>query len=213
MSVLESQCETFRPELTALLDGELPTDQAHAVRRHLQMCSDCRRESELLDRSWEMLGSLEQPSLERNLVSEVIGKIRSGEAEESVVIKAISAHPRSAGRVIGGVLLRCAAAAAVLVAALLLNIRFAGNNPAPTRDEEPAAVVPPSVEQVVPDEVKSNNIDELKRVFVGRPAFFNYENNDPSSVFPAVVGMEADKMMKMMKDQNIVPEDGIELNQ
>jgi anti-sigma factor RsiW len=218
MSVHESQCETFRPELTALLDGELPADQAHAVRRHVQCCEVCRRESGLLERSWDMLGSLEQPRLERSLLTDIMGKIRTGEAEESKVLKAIKSHPAGAGRVIWGVLARCAAAAAVLVIALLLNSRFAGQAPtADTSEPSPSAdIVPPAPERVVDPELKGENIDELKRMFVNRPAFFNNDGSEQSSVFPAVVGMEAEKMMKMMmmKDQNTIPEDGgSELNQ
>ncbi len=41
---MKSACQTTRPLLSALRDGELPEERASLLREHLESCDDCRQE-------------------------------------------------------------------------------------------------------------------------------------------------------------------------
>jgi len=43
-----NDCEKFQPLIAGLIDGELTTDEATDLNRHLTRCSDCREEHEKL---------------------------------------------------------------------------------------------------------------------------------------------------------------------
>jgi len=203
MSATVSQCETFRPELVAFLDGELPPAQNHAVRTHLKACCSCRRESESLTRVWGSLETLATPRLQRDLVGSVMARLR----QEAPVARVAAAAPVptipqrwSTSRLVFNVFGKCAAAAAVFAGALLLNLAVSDRPTAPVDEvatpvTTPApGVTPPSSQEILPQV----NVDELRARFFTTQTHYNYENQEQSPLLPAVMVMGESNGMKMM---------------
>jgi hypothetical protein len=140
MSVQDSQCDTFRPDLTALLDGELPAAHAHAVRQHVKTCARCRRESELLGKTWDLLGSAEKPRLRRNLVGDIMARVRR-EAENPA--QTAAKYSEASGVLLGAALLDGPAAEEPRIrtkdaSSERLSLRVVSAAPATPADAEPA---------------------------------------------------------------------------
>ncbi len=48
-------CGRIRRELAAYVQGDLKVDRRDGIERHLEDCAGCRREAEMLRRSWSLL--------------------------------------------------------------------------------------------------------------------------------------------------------------
>jgi anti-sigma factor RsiW len=196
MSVQTSQCETFRPELVAFLDGELAADQAHAVRQHLKSCGDCRIAGEGLSKTWDLLGTMPQPKLHGSLVGSIMAQV----AREPAIAGA-SQSPAWSGRSrTTSLFVRLSAAAAMLIAALLVRGQFGNDDgPAAITDAVPAQaavqVAPPAVADVVPHQM--HDIDTLRAKFMPREVRFTHESDTPDPLLDVVADRGGEARVRM----------------
>lgn len=72
-------------ELVAYLDGELPEQDADRIERMLQSDAPLRRNAETLDRTWQLLDSLESATASGEFTQKTLSTIStiSGDADES----------------------------------------------------------------------------------------------------------------------------------
>lgn len=62
---MNEPCREFRPRIDALLDGELPPEEARGVAAHLEACGDCRSDRESRTALKQSLGRLTLPPAPR----------------------------------------------------------------------------------------------------------------------------------------------------
>ena len=74
-------CKKARELLTGDLSGGLEAGEKAGLSGHLKSCEPCRKEQELLARSWQMLDMYEAPQLGGGFVDNLMQKVRSGQAE------------------------------------------------------------------------------------------------------------------------------------
>lgn len=73
-------CASVRELLPAFHDEELTLTEMEGIRSHLAGCSSCQRESNLLTKTWDMLGSLEPIQPSPNFRARFWEKVRQEEA-------------------------------------------------------------------------------------------------------------------------------------
>ncbi len=77
------KCKDIRNLLSLYLDDALDEAGREQVAAHLGDCADCRREAEILSKTWEMLGELDEIEPSPSYLSRFYGRLaerRSGDA-------------------------------------------------------------------------------------------------------------------------------------
>ena len=69
---LAMSCCEMHETLGAYLDGELSAGEREAFRKHLESCSDCRRELAEQERLWAFLGSFEEAEVSIGLTRRIL---------------------------------------------------------------------------------------------------------------------------------------------
>lgn len=74
------QCEQYQEWMSERLDGELDSTRIATLDRHLEACTGCREEWQLLNESWQLLGEL--PEIEPSPIfrAQVWEKVRQSPA-------------------------------------------------------------------------------------------------------------------------------------
>ena len=67
-------CEDVRPELSALLDRELPLWKAQVIRWHLFRCPECAEEMALIQHTHQTLRILPDQSAEPDLLTRIVSQ-------------------------------------------------------------------------------------------------------------------------------------------
>ena len=135
----------FEQQLNALLDGELNSDEADAIREHLAACDECRALHERLASARDVLRSTPAPAVPPGLLA----SIRS-EAEAEMM--------RTAGGSIWG-RWRVSIAAVAAAAAVLLAVFTPWQA---LREDETCEVCPPTEQPAVVAESPAMGADELQ---------------------------------------------------
>ena len=65
-------CHQMHETISAYLDGELSADEREAFGKHLESCSDCRRELADQERLWTFLGSFEEDQVSVGLTRRIL---------------------------------------------------------------------------------------------------------------------------------------------
>jgi hypothetical protein len=147
-------CDTVRPNLSALVDGELSSSEERSAREHLEGCEDCSRTLEALRGIASAVRRLPRPVVGSGLLGAVNAALDRGAGEGTWVAgapEAVTSLPRAAAphlrRV--SIVTRIALAAGVLVAAGALVFSFMEQDTGSpslvtvaTSDGEPARVDP-----------------------------------------------------------------------
>jgi len=147
-------CRKAKTLLIHLMGEDLAGEAAAEVRRHLRECPACRREWDLLVKSWELLDGYETPPVSHGFARSVMRRLG---CETRVGVQ--TRHTprwRFASRLLSGL---AACLAAVATAGLLWQhlVRHDG-----TRGVPPAPVVPD--EEIVRDLDVYENLDLLQRL-------------------------------------------------
>jgi len=77
------KCRRAKTLLIPFLEDRLSDDLTADITAHIQTCSACRREKELLSESWRLLDSYGTPMLREDFTSLVMRRVRSEEKETS----------------------------------------------------------------------------------------------------------------------------------
>jgi hypothetical protein len=71
------------------LDGELEEFEQRRLRTHLDGCEDCRREAEIIAKSWEMLGELDEIEPNPHYVSRFFARIAEPQPRQAKWVDAL----------------------------------------------------------------------------------------------------------------------------
>jgi predicted anti-sigma-YlaC factor YlaD len=69
-------CRNIKDLLSSFIESELSESERAAVEEHLHACDGCRKEKELLEKTWAMLDGYKAPALSRNFSVNLMAKIR-----------------------------------------------------------------------------------------------------------------------------------------
>ena len=94
-------CEKAGEMSAGLLCGELTDRERAELQSHLDGCEACRKELELLSKSWQALDSFNAPMLGREFEDSLMARIRSGRTKEQgdsfgIALSGLSAEARAA---------------------------------------------------------------------------------------------------------------------
>ncbi|MBI5204530.1 MAG: zf-HC2 domain-containing protein [Nitrospirae bacterium] len=70
-------CRKVKALLVPFLEGDLPGKQREKIESHLELCTHCQRERELLHQSWQMLDNYVAPKLKDDFTPSLMRRIRS----------------------------------------------------------------------------------------------------------------------------------------
>jgi len=90
-------CEKFENLMIPLLDGELSGPEEVEMGRHVEACSNCREEKELLEKIWASLDAYVPPDISEDFNARLMAKIHAAPAEiaEPMGITAAKSSQRS----------------------------------------------------------------------------------------------------------------------
>jgi hypothetical protein len=103
-----------RADLVAYLDGELPDAHSRAIATKLTMSATARREVEMLQKTWELLGQLDRPKMPAQFTEKTLSEVRRVELAGHTWEPLVSHWAGRAGRVL----------VALIVAAACLGIGY-----------------------------------------------------------------------------------------
>ncbi len=144
-------CARLRPQLSALLDGELSDKATEAALSHLDTCSDCLREYELLRVMQGLFAAVPSVEPPPDLKERIWARIRTDQAASR------SAEMPWRWRWAAGAAAAVAAAAGIVLALVLGPLRPANENigPLPSVAPQVAATLRTPAEPLVPSEIPS----------------------------------------------------------
>lgn len=70
-------CKHIKNQISAYLDNELQPKEREQVKNHLNLCSDCCREFELMEKNWKMLKNLDMVEPSQNYISRFWSELSS----------------------------------------------------------------------------------------------------------------------------------------
>jgi anti-sigma factor RsiW len=139
-------CSDARPILPLYLDGDLQEAERHRLDVHLETCPECRRELELLEASWQMLGELDEIEPEPFYVSRFFARVEAK----------MPWHAKLAGFIKG--LLAPRPLIPILAAAILVIVIAVGVNQLPPNSDKELAMI--QFNGVDPEMVESMDVAE-----------------------------------------------------
>ncbi len=74
-------CVKVKEKIKAFLDKELKEKEAYLVQGHIQNCTKCAREAEILSKSWDLLLELPEPEKVPDLIPGTLARIRLQQRE------------------------------------------------------------------------------------------------------------------------------------
>jgi len=78
------KCQKAQVKIIPFLNGELSETEAQKIHLHLETCSQCAKEAEVLTRSWNLLLDLPEPLEIPNLVPQTLDSIQKMQQETFV---------------------------------------------------------------------------------------------------------------------------------
>lgn len=69
------QCEQVKKTLVPFSDGQIQGEEKANIELHLEECGDCRKEMDLLERSWQFLEAYETPKLGDDFTASIMDRV------------------------------------------------------------------------------------------------------------------------------------------
>ena len=153
-------CRKVERLLMKFVEGELSGKVKEEVARHLDICSNCRKERDLILESWQMLDNYNAPKVREDFTSSLMRRIHS---EQSEIIRVKYPFPRFILRRLVPVF------ASVIVAVLVWSLFW--KKPETTKIAEVAPLEPEkAVTQIAGNQVIQEEPGQEIKVAVARPS-------------------------------------------